>query len=274
MVCKSNALCRASWSPDSIWESRLVALIATQVREDDEDFKGYWVPVSDIINAAEIKKNGKVYKALDELTDKAMGRVIKIKESWGWNKYTLFSTCKFIKKDNAVILGFHPDLKPHYLALKKHFTKYALAEFLALPSTYSQRVYEILRSWDERDATKLSMEDLHEILCTPPSMRKNFGEFKRRVLDKALKDIEEKTPLRWRYEPIKKGRKVIAVRFFFGKKSRAKAESKAKKASQQKQSKTNNALFLAAVQCAADHPDGCGQLRGTKNCCKICMEKK
>lgn len=274
LVCKSNALCRASWSPDSIWESRLVALIATQVREDDEDFKGYWVPVSEIINSLKIKKNGQVYKAMDELTDKAMGRVIKIKESWGWNKYTLFSTCKFIKKDNAVILGFHPDLRPHYLELKKHFTKYALAEFLALPSTYSQRIYEILRSWDDCNTTDISMADLHEMLQTPSSMRKDSYEFKRRVLDKAKKDIEEKTSLRFSYEMIKKGRKVIAVQFLFGKKSRTKAETKAKKANQQKQSANNNALFLDAVNCAADHPDGCGQLRGTHDFCKICMEAK
>ena len=162
----------------------------------------------------------------------------------------------------------------HYLELKKHFTKYALAEFLALPSTYSQRIYEILRSWDDCDTTDINMEDLHEMLQTPPSMRKNSAEFKRRVLDKAKKDIEEKTTLRFSYEISKKGRKAVSVRFSFGRKSRAKAETKAKKADQQKQSTNNNALFLAAVQCAANHPDGCGQLRGTQECCKACMEPK
>jgi plasmid replication initiation protein len=164
-------------------------------------------------------------------------------------------------------LGFRPELK-------KHFTTYSLTEYLSLPSTYSQRIYEILRSWDDCVTTEISTADLHERLCTPPSLRKNFAAFRRRVLDKSHKDITGKTRLRYEWEPIKKGRKVTAVRFHMGKKTMAKTTAKKKQADQQKQSKKNNALFLAAVQCAADHPDGCGQLRGTHDFCKACMAAK
>ena len=272
-IKKSNLLARAAWSPESVWESRLVAIVAAQVHQDDKDFTMYRVPVTDLLAGADVTNTGRVYKALDELTDKAMTRLVKIKEGRSWIKYTLFSKCQFTEGERSLLVRFDPDLKPHYLELKKHFTTYSLAEFLSLPSTYSQRIYEILRSWDDCVTSEISVTDLHEMLCAPPSLRKNFYDFKRRVLDKAHKDITEKTRLRFEWEPIKKGRKVIAVRFYMGRKTMEKAAKKAKRISQQKQTNKNNALFHAAVQCATQHPDGCGHLRGTKDCCKACMEK-
>lgn len=274
IIKKSNILARASWSPDSIWESRIVAIVAAQVHKNDKDFYNYKVSVQDLLAAAGKARTGKIYENLDKLTDKAMTRLVKLKEKKKWVKYTLFSRCEYTEGAGDLLVQFHPDLKPHYLDLKKHFTTYSLTEFLSLPSTYSQRIYEILRSWDDCVTTEISTADLHEMLCTPDSMRKNFYEFKRRALEKAHKDITEKTRLKYEWEPIKKGRKVVAVRFYMGKKTIANTAAKKNRADNQKQSAQNNALFLSAVQCAADHPDGCGQLRGTHDFCKVCMEAK
>lgn len=276
IIKKSNILARASWSPDSIWESRIVAIVAAQVHKDDKDFYNYKVSVQDLLTAAGKARTGKIYENLDKLTDKAMTRLVKLKEEKKWVKYTLFSRCEYTEGAGDLLVQFHPDLKPHYLDLKKHFTTYSLAEFLSLPSTYSQRIYEILRSWDDCVTTEISTADLHEMLCTPDSMRKNFYEFKRRALEKAHKDITEKTRLKYEWEPIKKGRKVIAVRFYMGKKTKAKVAKANKQKADKKQINKNNKLFLQAVQCAQAHKDqgGCGQLQGTKDCCKACMEPK
>lgn len=128
-------------------------------------------------------------------------------------------------------MRFDPGLKPHYLELKKHFTKYSLAEYLSLPSTYSQRIYEILRSWGECAVTEIGVSELHEMLRTPPSMRKTFGMFRNRVLEKAHSDITTLTQMRYEWEavtesgqPLKRGRPVVKVRFSMGQKTMAKGE--------------------------------------------------
>ena len=95
IIKKSNLLARAAWSPESVWESRLVAIVAAQVHQDDKDFTMYRVPVTDLLAGADVTNTGRVYKALDELTDKAMTRLVKIKEGRSCIKYTLFSKCQF-----------------------------------------------------------------------------------------------------------------------------------------------------------------------------------
>jgi plasmid replication initiation protein len=138
----------------------------------------------------------------------------------------------------------------------------------------------MLRSWDECISTNISISDLQESLCAPASMRKNFGEFRRRVLDKAHKDIHKFTKLKYEWEPVKKGRKVVAVRFVMGKQSMKKAQDKARASSvksslryDSQDRKRNNdqaTSLLAAVQCAADGCPG----RGSQPFCKACMEGK
>ena len=49
IVKKSNALARARWSAESVWEPRLVALLASKVRADDTDFHVYEVPVTELM---------------------------------------------------------------------------------------------------------------------------------------------------------------------------------------------------------------------------------
>ncbi len=276
VVKKSNALARAIYPSDSVWVGRIVAIIASQVCRDDDDFKLYKIPIPDILAVTNVSRTGKIYNDLHIIAESLMGRVVKIEDDdgKGWSLYSLFSRITYRKGDGFLQARFDSDLKPHFLDLKKQFTMYSLAEYLSLPSTYSQRLYERLKSWSDCISNEINVTDLNEILGTPASMRSNFAEFRRGVLDKAYKDIHKHTKLKYEWEPIKKGRKVIKLRFVFGPKSKAKARARNKQIDNKKQSTKNNALFLTAVQCAADHPDGCGRLRGTKDCCKVCMEPK
>ena len=88
---------------------------------------------------------------------------------------------------------------------------------LDLLSIYSQRLFEILKSWSDKPEVELTVLYLKTILEVPKSM-KNFAEFRRRVLEKAHNDITKYTSLRFEWEPIKKGRSVESVRFIFAKK--------------------------------------------------------
>ncbi len=241
-VIKSNALARAQWSTQSVLEPRMVAIVASKVRQEDEDFCVYEVPVAEVLGRSH---GGKDYTDIEQVVDKAMSRVLTIKSSDGWIKYNLFSRCRFRKADNILELGFHPDLKEQYLGLQKRFTKYSLMEFMMLPSVYSQRIYEILRSWDDQPEITISLEDLTAMLKVPESLKTHYMNFKARVLIKAHKDIHKYTTLRYEWEPVYKGRKVIAIRFIFSKKRIALSADNTNKA---KHSKKKD-LLDAAIAC-------------------------
>lgn len=108
-------------------------------------------------------------------------------------------------------------MQPYLLELKGCFTVYNLTEYLSLPSLYSQRIFEITKSLaNSKDGEAIiSMADLHRFLDSPKSFQANFKDFRRFVLEKAHKDITEKTSFRFEWEPVKVGRSVEKIRFIF-----------------------------------------------------------
>lgn len=242
VVKKSNALARASWAVKSVYEPRLVALVASRVRKEDKDFQSYEIPIKELLGEAQ---DGRTYQLVAEVVDNIMGRVLTIEKPNGWMKYVIFSRCEYDGKNGCIRTRFDPDLKEHFLDLKSHFTQYSLMEFLLLPSIYSQRLFEVLKSWGDKPEVTIKINDLYEMLGAPASLRVNFKDFRRRVLEKAHKDILSKTSFQYEWEAIKKGKSVTSIRFMF---SKGKVEP-AKKVSTEKQSHVNNKLFVAAVNC-------------------------
>ena len=146
-----------------------------------------------------------------------MSRVIVINNGKNWSMYNLFSKCSLDSQKGTLEICFHPDLKEHYLQLNQYI-KYNLIEFMLLPSIYSQRIFEFLKSWDDKKETVIELKELHEMLDTPKALRAKYKDFRVRVLDKAHKDILKFTNIYYTWEPIKRGRAVYAIKFIFGKK--------------------------------------------------------
>ena len=268
LVKKSNALCRARWNPKNVIEPRLVALLASKINHDDKNFKVYEIHVSEVIGD---RHSGRDYLDIEQTIDNIMTRVITIYDDQGWTKYNVFSRCRFRRNEGILELGFHPDLTPHYLQLKKNFAKYRLAEFFMLPSTYSQRMYEILRSWDDKPDVEIDLPNLHKILDVPKSLKANFKDFRRRVLEKAYKDITTYTNLTYEWKPIKKGRKVSAIRFVFTKNKTQKLVKEKQRKAQKTNSQRNNKLGIAAVKCFEIRGNVCSKENPkTKKVCEVC----
>ena len=270
LVKKSNAIARASWQPQSIWEPRIVALVASKIRIDDEDFYTYRIPVSELTGSSNNNLSGEQYKEIAKSIERLGKSTIRIQGDNQRNfiQYTIFAKCGY--EDGFLIVGFHPDLKPHYLQLKEHFTELNLFEFLFLTSSYSQRIFEILKSWSNESEVQIYVSELHEILNTPPSFRKDFRQFRKWVLEKSHKDILKHTKLYYEWEPIKKGRSVVSIRFIFSKK-RVLLVSKSKETEvQEKKSKQNNKDFLAALACRKERGPTCEGGRQKESVCELC----
>jgi len=268
IVKKSNHIARCAWPAKSVFEPRLVALVASRVTVEDEDFKEYEIPVDELFR----EEGGMTHRAIDEVSKALMGRTILIHDPDGWTMYSVFSKCRYNRKKRTVTVRFDPDLKPHYLALKGHFTQYSLFEFLLLPSVYSQRVFEILKSWQPtHPEVTLPIGDLYKQLDVPESHRADFAAFRRRVLEKAHKDIHKHTSLRFDWEPVRQGRVVTGVRFVFTQARTAPiAAAKKKKAVTDESAKRNHAL-LAATKCYAQCAAQCTPRAGLMQC-DICKK--
>jgi plasmid replication initiation protein len=264
IVIKSNALARARWSAQSVWEPRLVALLASKIHKEDKDFQIYEVHASEIMR----DDSAKAYRELEAVVDSVMSRVITIRDDEGWTKYNVFFRCRYRKKDNILELGFHPDLKPHYLNLNEYFTQYSLQEYLTLPSIYSQRIFEFLKSWDDRANIAIEINELYELLQVPKTLQR-YPDFRRYVLERAHRDIQKCTSLRYEWEPIKKGRAIYQINFIFSRNKKAALEATRTSAEKEKESKENNDKFQAAVKC---HESGQCKYKPRSRQCVICKK--
>jgi len=273
IVKKSNQLARAAWPAQSVFEPRLVALVASRVTVEDEDFKEYKIPIDELFR----EDGGETIKRVEAVTDSLQSRVITIPDEDGWTKYNVFIKSKLSMSERCVIAQFHPDLKTHYLALKGHFTQYSLFEFLLLPSVYSQRIFEILKSWQPSyPEVTLPLLELYEQLDVPNSHKKDFGNFRKRVLVQAHRDIHKHTSLRYEWEPIKRGRSVVGVRFVFTEKRVGQVVNTKKKKAVTDESAKKNAAVQAAIACFAKCQAQCTPRPGLLQCdvCKRFVQPK
>ena len=275
LVKKSNAIARARWQPESIWEPRIVALVASKVRVDDEDFQTYRIPVAELAGCSDEQLSGFQYQEIRKGILHLAKATILIqgeKNPRNFMSYPIFSACGY--EDGYLIARFDPDLKPHFLGLKGTFTEYSLMQFLTLPSAYSQQMFEFLKSWANVKSGEIivSVAELHELLNTPESFRKNFTEFRRWVLEKAHKDIHGHTSLKFEWEPLKAGRSVEKIRFFFSGGRKALAEKEKEILKEEKRKRLEAQRFIAAVACAKAKEGDCTTRDNKRLVCKLCVE--
>ena len=93
------------------------------------------------------------------------------------------------------------------------YFRYKLRSIIDINSRYSYIMFLWLESNRWRKTFEVNIEDLKNYLsCNNPSYSA-FKEFNRAILSRCQAELLEKTDIRYTYEPIKKGRKVVAIRF-------------------------------------------------------------
>ncbi|MGP4816583.1 MULTISPECIES: replication initiation protein RepM [unclassified Psychrobacter] len=94
------------------------------------------------------------------------------------------------------------------------FTSYLLEQTASMDSIYSVRLYELLVQWKQAKNTPMfELERFRDQLGVESSEYKRMGNFKLRVLDLAVQEINEKTDIKVGYEQVKKGRTIIGFKF-------------------------------------------------------------
>jgi plasmid replication initiation protein len=275
VVKKRNELVRSKISISNVDGSRILANLIACVRHDDTQFKDtYRVPVKDFMSDT----SGRGYSNIKAMCRELAKATAEIEEPDPdgphpiFRIYTFFSSISYRK--GVVEARFNQEMQPLLLDLRRCFTQYNLMEYLTLPSLYSQKLFEILKSWANAPEVVLSVAELHRILDTPPSFRADFKAFRVRVLEKAYKDIQEKTTLHFEWEPVKAGRSVEAIRFSFGPGRKAIAEAETAKAKAEKKRRLENRRFMAAIECAKAKKGECSTMDNKRLVCKLCVEKE
>lgn len=124
---------------------------------------------------------------------------------------------KYLNDEAAIEVCFTYDVVNEITridGIERYFTQYLLQQTSQLKSAYSVRLYELLVQWKEAKRTPvLELNIFREQLGLGVNEYKIMGNFKLRVLDMAVNEINEKTDLKVSYEQTKKGRKIVGFQF-------------------------------------------------------------
>ena len=198
----------------TLQEKRIVLWLASQVTPFDEDFKEHELSIkdfSDLINT----QGENLYNRLQSITRRLMQRIITIRPIGEKRLIQVaWLGAADYKIDKGIIsLSFHPHLKPFFLQLKRNFTKINMVDIIGLKSFYSIRIYELLKQNEYIGIRTITIDEIRDYCGISKEKYKQINDLKRKILDIAKRDINDKTDIEISYSMIKEGRKYVAVSF-------------------------------------------------------------
>ena len=176
----------------------------------------YTIYVTDIENQTGRKWN---YQQLRKATYKMNSRVYEIRNK-NLLQFSLLASSEYITGTGAIELEISDKVKPYLLDLKEHFTSFKLHAAFKLTSTYAKRIYQIASQWKKKGVVNYTIEELKIMLHLKdpegikPERYNQIGDFKKKVLNIAKKQINAHTELHIDYELQKQGRAYHSVTFY------------------------------------------------------------
>jgi len=239
LVVKDNALINASYNLDTT-EQRLILLAIVQARELSKHVdanSSLEVHAHHYMKQFNVDKHA-AYEGLKNAASNLFERKFSYKGIHEGTQQEKIVKSRWVSKiayvDSAGIveLTFAPDVIPLITQLEKSFTAYELKQISSLTSKYAIRLYELLIQWRSVGKTLLfELDDFRFKLGLAEGEYTKMANFKVRVLDAALNQINELTDIIASYEQHKNGRVISGFSFTFTTKHQPKevTNSKAKK---------------------------------------------
>jgi plasmid replication initiation protein len=228
-VSKHNRLIQKSRYEMSLAEQRAVAYICSLIKpaepSPEERKKAYQLNYEfDILEYAKLcglkSVGGMLYKETRTVLKRLILKIIELELPNG-NEVMLawLVTVVIDKQSGKVNIRLNEDLAPLLFDLQRDFTAYELLNILAMKSQYSIRVYELMQSHAYQKLVTYELDKLKKMLMVDEMKGyKNFNDFRKRILEPAIAEINEYANLNVTYEPITKGRKVVKIKFLISKK--------------------------------------------------------
>jgi plasmid replication initiation protein len=177
-----------------------------------------------------MSKGGETYKIFKAAVDECMQCIITVETEpdeqgkKAWKKFTWFTVSTFDEKTAQATMTFSDKLADFLKALKWMYSKLSLPDFGSLQSRYALKLFEMAMSYQSLKGKQGNVErhwyferpiaELRMIMGVPPKAYKETHLFKRYVIEKPVKEINEAgIGLEITPEGVKQGRRLAAIRF-------------------------------------------------------------
>lgn len=223
LVVKSNRIIEASYKL-TLSEQRLILMCVEQIKKGQavSITDRFEIAAADFADRFDISTN-RAYSELQSIADRLYERSVTVHNPdpedprIATTKTRWISSIDYIPGEGCLAITFAVKMIPYIAMLEPGFTRYSLQHVANMVSVYGIRFYEFFKCWlfgSTRGTKKISLDDLKDTLELTgkyPSIK----DFKLKVLDKAMQDINECSDLGAKYKTLKTGRKITHIEFEF-----------------------------------------------------------
>jgi plasmid replication initiation protein len=223
LVVLRNPVARAKFGLSLVQSKILFEIIAYLKTRPNDNFMT--INVGDLLEKIGVEtKRVKYYvEEIEEMTKKHL-RIPEGDNEEGINylAVNLLAGARFrIDKDGRgnIDIEISNMLKPYYLEIAKgDFFSYHILNTRVLKSTYSVKLYLLLKSYKRFGKLDIGLDELKGILELSATDYKQFPDFKKRVLERARTEIQEKNDIFFTYDEVRqfaRNSKSPVVRIIF-----------------------------------------------------------
>lgn len=229
LTIKANNLIRSRYELSAL-EQKALNFMISQIKPDDDLMTEKKFNIKDFCLVCGIDADGGAnYKYIKNTLKNIADKSVYVPTEEGETLIRWLSTVDINKNSGIITYKFFERVIPFIHHLQEKFTQFELINTLAMKSQYSIRLYELLKSYESLSSYDVELDAFKKILSVDKYDR--YPDFRRFVLDTAIKEINEFTDIHVEYTPVKKGRKVFTIQFCIHRKgikektlSRAKSE--------------------------------------------------
>lgn len=213
LVIQSNTLIEQPYKLNAK-EQIFLRWVISKIQPNDTDFKLLRLKVSDFMKMLGIK-NGNEYTNIKKMTAELKSKGFIIKNNNKELQTNWFASVEYFDNDGIVELEFSIKMKPYLLQLQERFTSYEFGNICDMRGQYSFKLYDLLRQYatTSHKSRKFSIIDLRYQLAIDENEYNLYGDFKRRVLDYSVKEINQNTDIIADYIEEKEGKRVVGLLF-------------------------------------------------------------
>lgn len=219
LVVKTNQL-NSALQNLSLAEIRIIQLAIVDARETQTGLSADKPLRIESLRYSEVFETTRqnAYKRMKEAEDTLFSRRFSFIDDDGkLVKSRWISQVKYLDDEGAIEVAFTPAVVKGISRIdgaEDFFTSYLLEQTTAMNSNYSVRLYELLTQWKKRKKTPVfELEKFRHQLGLGVDEYKLMSNFKKRVLDLAVDEINKKSDLKVSYEQEKKGRRITGFKF-------------------------------------------------------------
>lgn len=239
-VVTSNSFITAKGLDSMTLKARkLFYLTISQCKKNDKEFYEYRIPVKAFAEMMGIDESN-VYREADKITDELLKASLKVVSQEKTMKMPVTSLCEY-SENGSIRIELNPRMTEILLNIKGSFSQPLLSDFMKMRSPYSMAIWHLFQR--EMHSKKpdsdtpvrfyISLDELREVTGTQNKL-KQLVQFKERVLDKAIREIEENCLAKITYENVKDSRTVkgfdfTAYNWLFGESGASEKARKAKR---------------------------------------------